>query len=262
MSTLWEETDEDYLELVKDWTDPYPTPQLIEHDGVLVVRDDLLNAGSKVRFIDYLIESNKDINEWVFGSCPATGYAQISLPIVCKRHNKKAVLFMAKRDEKNLTEYQKRGIELGVDYHWVENGMLTVTQKRAKDYAAESSDRMVLPLGLEHPTVLGSIIKVARDLPVTPTEVWTVGSSGTLNRGLQLAWPHATIHVISVGHGMSEREIGRAIYHRSEYKFDQPVKEDEMPPFPSAPTYDAKAWKFIQELSDKKDTTLFWNVGA
>jgi hypothetical protein len=121
---------------------------------------------------------------------------------------------------------------------------------------------MVLPLGLEHPSVLGSIIKVARDLPITPTEVWTVGSSGTLNRGLQLAWPHATIHVISVGHSMSEREIGRAIYHRSEYKFDKPVKEDEMPPFPSAPTYDAKAWKFIQELSDKKGTTLLWNVGA
>ena len=254
--------DDDYLELVKNWKDPYPTPQLVEHDEILVVRDDLLNAGSKVRFVDYLIGSKPDINEWVFGSCPATGYAQISLPIVCKRHNKKAVLFMAKRNEKNLTEYQKRGIELGVDYHWVENGMLTVTQKRAKDYAAESADRMVLPLGLEHPTVLGSIIKVARNLPVTPTEVWTVGSSGTLNRGLQLAWPYATIHVVSVGHTMNEREIGRAIYHRSEYKFDQPVKENEMPPFPSAPTYDAKAWKFIQELSDKKSVTLFWNVGA
>ena len=121
---------------------------------------------------------------------------------------------------------------------------------------------MVLPLGLEHPSVLGSIIKVARNLPVTPNEVWTVGSSGTLNRGLQFAWPHATIHVVSVGHTMNEREIGRAIYHRSEYKFDQPVKVEEMPPFPSAPTYDAKAWKFIQELSDKKGTTLFWNVGA
>ena len=59
---------------------------------------------------------------------------------------------------------------------------------------------------------------------------------------------------------MNEREIGRAIYHRSEYKFDQPVKEEEML-FPSAPTYDTKAWKFIQELSDKKET-LFWNVGA
>ena len=225
-----------------------------------------IEAKLKLRIIESVFDSNslssKQIDEWVFGSCPDTGYAQISLPIACKRHNKKAVLFMAKRDEKNLTEYQKRGIELGVDYHWVENGMLTVTQKRAKDYAAESSDRMVLPLGLEHPSVLGSIIKVARSLPITPDEVWTVGSSGTLNRGLQFAWPHATIHVVSVGHTMNEREIGRAIYHRSEYKFDQPVKEEEMPPFPSAPTYDAKAWKFIQEFSDKKGTTLFWNVGA
>ncbi len=60
LSTLWEETEEDYLELVKDWIDPYPTPQLIEHDGVLVVRDDLLNAGSKVRFVDKLIGIAKD----------------------------------------------------------------------------------------------------------------------------------------------------------------------------------------------------------
>ena len=260
MSTLWEETDEDYLELVKDWTDPYPKPQLIAHDEILVVRDDMRTAGSKVRVIDYLIGSSKQINEWVFGSCPATGYAQISLPIACKRHNKKAVLFMAKRDEKNLTEYQKRGIELGVDYHWVENGMLTVTQKRAKDYASESSNREVLPLGLEHATVLGSIIKVARDLPVTPNEVWTVGSSGTLNRGLQLAWPDAKIHVVSVGHTMNEREIGRAKFYKSPYKFDKPIKKEEAPPFPSAPTYDAKAWPFIKQYA--KPRALFWNVGA
>ena len=73
---------------------------------------------------------------------------------------------------------------------------------------------------------------------------------------------HATIHVVSVGHTMNEREIGRAIYHRSEYKFDQPVKEDEMPPFPSAPTYDAKAWKFIQELSDKKGDNIILERGC
>ena len=32
----------------------------------------------------------------------------------------------------------------------------------------------------------------------------------------------------------------------SNYKFDQAVKENEAPPFPSAPEYDAKAWKFIK----------------
>jgi hypothetical protein len=108
--------------------------------------------------------------------------------------------------------------------------------------------------------VIGSFIKVARSLPLSPKEVWTVGSSGTLNRSLQLAWPDAEIHVVSVGHTMKEREIGRAIYHRSELKFDKPVKPEDAPPFPSAPTYDAKAWKFIREHASSG--ALFWNVGA
>ena len=46
----------------------------------------------------------------------------------------------------------------------------------------------------------------------------------------------------------------------SDYKFDKIIKEEEMPPFPSAPTYDAKAWKFVKEYA--KPNALFWNVGA
>ena len=47
MSTLWEETDEDYLDLVKEWTDPYPNPEIIKHDGIHVVRDDLAMQAQK-----------------------------------------------------------------------------------------------------------------------------------------------------------------------------------------------------------------------
>jgi len=78
VNALFEDTADDYLKLIGDWKDPWPEPVIQEHDGYLVVRDDLLNAGSKVRFLDYLIGSKPEINEWVFGSCPATGYAQIS----------------------------------------------------------------------------------------------------------------------------------------------------------------------------------------
>ena len=201
-----------------------------------------------------------------FGSCPATGYAQISLPVVCKRYEKKAVLFMAERSMDKLHDYQKRGIELGTIYHWVKMGMLNVTQSHAKKYTAEDPvHRRVLPLGLEHETVLSSIIKVARSLPIKPKEVWSVGSSGTISRGLQLAFPDADIHVVQVGHTMKPREIGRAIHHISPYKFDKPVRINEMPPFPSAPTYDAKGWKPMidwYKTNDKKGDVLFWNVGA
>ena len=252
-------TRDEYLKLVKDWTDPNPPPVVVKHDGFLVVRDDLLGAGSKARSLDYFVK-NFEGKELVFGSCPATGYAQISLPFVAKRYGKSVHLFMAKRDPSKYTDYQKRGMKEGAIYHWVDNGMLPVTQKRAKDYAAEDPEnRALFPLGLEHPTVTASIIKVALSLNIPePEEFWTVGSSGTLNRALQIAWPNATAHVVQVGHSMTPREIGRACHWKSSLKFDKPAKI--LPPFPSAPTYDSKAWEFMQLHA--RPGALFWNVGG
>ena len=80
-------TPEDYLEMIGDWQDPNPAPVLETYDGITVVRDDLLNYGSKIRFADYFVghaPENRNIKEWVYGSSPATGYAQISLPVICK----------------------------------------------------------------------------------------------------------------------------------------------------------------------------------
>lgn len=257
------ETAEDYLSLIDGWVDPWPSPVLELHEGFMVVRDDLLDHGTKIRGVDYLIghmPHYAHIKEWVFGGCPATGYAQIGLPIVCAKYNKKAVLFMAKRNVENLHEYQKRGIANGADIRWVENGMLTVTKCRAREYVeAKPETRELLPLGLEHPTVIASFIKVARAIDYKPTEVWTVASSGTLNRSMQLAWPDAEIHCVSVGHSMNAREIGRAIFHKHPLPFSKAVNASDSPPFPSAPTYDAKAWSFMREKAIPG--ALFWNVG-
>ena len=96
--TLFLKTAEDYLNLIGDWKDPNPDPVVVEHDGYFVVRDDLLDVGSKARAGDYLIghsEENKNVEECVYGSSPATGYAQIRLPYLCNRYGKKAVIFMA-----------------------------------------------------------------------------------------------------------------------------------------------------------------------
>jgi len=252
---------EELLELIQEWEDPNPKPVIEKHGKVFVVRDDLLDAGTKIRAIDFLISSEKEIQEWVFGSSPAHGYGQISLAHVCRKYGKKAVLFMAERSPEKYHAYQKKGMAEGADYHWVPNGMLVVTQKRARDYVSDSpKTRRLLPLGLEHPTVHASIIKVARSLDITPKEVWTVGSSGTLNRALQKAWVGAKFHVVQVGHGMKKEEIGTAKHWKSPYKFDKPVKENERPPFPSASEYDAKAWSFI--MKHGKRDCLFWNVGA
>jgi len=239
-----------------DWKDPFPAPVVEEHDGFVVVRDDLLDGGSKMRFADYLIQSQPEIEEWVYGSSPATGYAQISLSCLCRKYGKKAVIFMADRAKDKLHEYQLRAIESGARMNWVPNGMLSVTEKRARDYVEESpNNRRLLPIGFDHPSVIASVNWVARSIDITPREVWTVGSSGTLTRGLQQAWPDASFHCVTVGH---KGDYGRAKVYRCEIPFNKETKVK--PPFPSAPTYDAKAWEFMKEHASPG--SLFWNVGA
>lgn len=266
--SLFEMKAEDYLNLIGDWKDPNPDPVIVKHEGYHVVRDDMLDVGSKARAGDFLIghaQEYKHIQEWVYGSSPATGYAQISLPFLCNRYGKKAVIFMAARSMDKLHEYQKRGLDLGGVYHWVPDGMRPVTEKRAKDYVAQSPEtRALLPMGVEHPTAIACLIRVARSLPIVPREIWSVGSSGTLSRSLQLAFPNAEVHIVSTGHKLTDRERGRGIVHTTSYAFNKPVKPVEAPPYPSAPTYDAKVWHPMKEwhkTHERKEPCLVWNVG-
>lgn len=256
-------TVEEYLALVEDWEDPYDKPVIEKHGKCFVVRDDLLEAGTKIRALDYLIRTETDVEEWVFGSSPAHGYGQVSLAYVCRKYGKKAVIFHANRKIETRHRLQLKAEEFGARIEWVQGTQvrLVKTQKHAREYVAEAPHkRREFPIGFEHPTVIASIIKVARSLDISPSEVWTVGSSGVLNRGLQMAWEKAQCNVVQVGHGMTEREIGRAKHWKSNREFKQKVSRDEAPPFPSVPEYDAKAWSFIQQYGS--EDCLFWNVGA
>lgn len=247
---------------ILEWKDPWPKPVIIKYDDVYVVRDDLIQYGSKVRFLDFYIKSlSPEIKEIIYCS-PATGYAQISLPVVCERYDKKAIIFSAKRDLNNLHEYQRKGLNEGAIYKWIENGRLSVLKHHSKKYVDKKpNERIKLPMGLEHSLVLESIVKVANEcIKFKPSEIWTVAGSGTINRGLQLAFPDVPVHAVQVGHKLKERELGRAKLWVSSYKFDKPVKKEDAPPFPSAPTYDAKAWSFIKEHA--KPQSLFWNIGG
>lgn len=246
---------------------PYKFPKLVikKYEDFYVVRDDLLEGGSKRRFIDRLIreEINEGANEFVYGGCPANGYAQLSIPLQTNAYNVKTTLFMAKRSMSNLHDYQKRALKNGAFINWVPNGMLQVTKKRALDYYYKDPvHRRLLQLGLDEQRVKEDIRDLAKniekDFNIDISEVWSVGSSGTLTRGLQMAFPDKDVHCVSVGHTMSQYEVGRAVLHRSDLRFTQEVKEEDKPPFPSVPTYDAKAWKIMREKAKKG--SLFWNV--
>jgi hypothetical protein len=215
---------------------------------VTVVRDDLLVGGTKeaalVCFIGDLPE-----NELVYAG-PRQGYAQIALAAACRAVGKKATLVLA--ESKTPHSRTAKAVALGANVVTVKPGYLSVVQARARTYCETTGARM-LPFGLACEDMVSAIATRARSIPVTPTEVWSVAGSGTLQRGLQMAWPFARFFAVQIG---KTPDVGKAEVIVAAERYEQDAKFP--PPFPSCSNYDAKAWAHI--LLSSNPEILFWNV--
>lgn len=230
-----------------------PLPPLVteEHEGFVVVRDDLLAGGTKVRAMLPLISAQAS-DEIVYAS-PAQGYAQVALAIVCGMLGKRATIFTAKR--KKLHPLTLKAKDAGAKIVMVPHGYLNVVQSRARAYCEKVGAHYV-PFGVEHDSAMNGISAAARSLPFEPKEVWTVAGSGVLTRSLQAAWPSAEFHAVVVG--KKDSNTGRAARYLHPFAFEKDAKL--LPPFPSARNYDAKCWEYMKLHASKG--ALFWNVGA
>jgi len=165
-------TAEEYLNSVRGWVDDEPEPVVEKHEHVMVLRDDLLPAGSKSRFLDRLIGGSIEVTEWVYGSSPRVGYGQVSLAYVASKWKKKSTMFLAKASE--LHPNSQKAKKFGAKIIEVPMGFMTVCEARAREYVEKTPLSRLVPFGLADDTVYGSIIKVARSLDFVPDEVWTV----------------------------------------------------------------------------------------
>lgn len=224
-----------------------------EHEKVMVLRDDLLPYGSKTRFLDGYFR--KIVHDEVVYASPRHGFAQISIAYLAKVHRKRATIFIPASNE--MTVYTQRAIELGANVIQVPMGFLSVLKSKVGKYAKQKG-AFILPFGLGAPEVVACIGKIAETIDIEPDEVWTVAGSGTLSRGLQLAFPYADFFAVQTGRKLSQKDVGRATIIPCPIPFGKPTKKQ--PPFPSVPEYDAKAWEHIPK--DGKKLRLFWNVGA
>jgi hypothetical protein len=226
-------------------------PVLAEHEGIVVLRDDLLEGGSKVRVAPRLLASNE---EWVFAG-PAQGYAQLALAIACEQEGKRAVFFTAARKVPHPLTAQ--AMRHGLKVVWVPHGRMSNVQAKARAYCAMTGATHI-PLGLLLPGMEDALAGLARSLPADPREVWVTAGSGTLARACGRAWPDAELHAVQVG--MAPRLPARCVHHIAPEPFEAPAQLP--PPFPSARAYDAKAWRFAATLGRRDGHALFWNVGA
>ena len=242
-----------YLDLIGDYVSPYPDPVVKTHEGVRVVRDDLL-TGSKVRGGD-LLATRVEQERMVYVQ-PRTGLAGVSLLDVCERRKKKLTLWMP--SSKKVSPHQAICIERGADARFLRIAAMPNLNKIAKEWAEEFG-HFFIPLGLRHEFVTAGIIQAALKID-PPEEVWTVCSTGVLTRALQIAWPGAEFHAVAVARNMKAGELGKASVTSAPEAFTQKVKPGEEPPFPSVNTYDAKGWREAPKNSGRD--VLFWNVGT
>lgn len=230
-----------------------PDPVWEVHDGIIVVRDDVIPGGTKRRAISALFTPG--IDEYVYAS-PVFGYAQVALAHAVADHSfgpARATIFCAQRAE--TAPLTRRANEAGAMIMQVSPGYLNVVRARAREYVAADASRKLMPFGFDDPAFIAALADVARRVPIVPHEVWCVAGSGVLTRALQLAWPTARHYAVRVG---ADPNVGRATRLDAPERYEQNARI--APPFPSCANYDAKAWQFVRRHASLG--ALFWNVAA
>ena len=247
-----------WLDLAGDWQDPFEAPQLVDHDGFKVVREDLMGFGSKCRFGDILVSTCKQ--DTLVYVQPRYGFAGISLAYLANKYNKKLVLFSP--SQKEISDHQAICVEMGAEMKFKRIAAMPVLNAHAKKWA-EDNGAFFIPLGLRHELVTAAAVKVAHDLAEKhgyPEEVWSAISTGVLQRSLQIAWPDAKFNGVAVARNIKKGERGIAEIWSHPKAFTQDVDPQYNPPFPSAMNYDAKAWEFMTKHGSPG--AWFWNVGG
>ncbi len=227
-----------------------PEPVIQEHNGIFVVRDDLLAGGTKVRALPVLLSG---ADEFVYAS-PVYGFAQIALAHCAARIGKKSLIFCARRKlvhARTLAAYRA-----GANVFQVDCGYMSVVKARAKEHCQRTGAKL-LPFGLDDPRFISELSAVvARSLRGRqPKEIWCAAGSGVLCRAICAALPSTQVNAVRVG---AEPNVGRAKVWTAPEKFEQDARIK--PPFPSCSNYDAKVWQFIKR--NASPGAYFWNVAA
>jgi len=247
-----QETIDYYKELAKGWKTYLPDPVVMTHDNVRVVRDDFI-IGTKARAADLVLSRIQE--EEVVYCQPRVGLAGVSVIEASKIHGKRVTLFMP--SSKKISYHQACTIERGANPIFKRIAAMPNLNREADIYAKENGAYFI-PLGLKHPLATAAIMLTALQIP-EPEEVYVATSTGVLTRALQIAWPNAKFISVAVARNMKAGELGRAQVISEALDFQTPEKKENLPPFPSVSTYDAKVWKYIPK--DGKVDRLFWNVG-
>jgi hypothetical protein len=250
----------------------------VESGTIHVVRDDLLDGGTKQRAaVPFLLELKRQgVEELVYAS-PFSGFAQVALAVSCKLLGLKCTVFSESDPSASLAAGEPRshsfsrlaaahGASLRLEPDLVQ------AERSAARYEKEEQERFKIPLGFNHVgyrEFLGREIaaqwKVLLQLVRRPIRnLWLPLGSGTLAQVFRKTLPsEVRISCVDV-HVLPEQDprVGavRVLPNTEYYSAPERFAERAMrlPPVPSNLFYDAKLWRMIQ--GNAKDGDLWWNV--
>ena len=235
-------------------------PIIIEqHYGINVLRDDLLEGGTKSILLDGIEIQYPDIKEYVYAS-PVYGGFQIALSAYCKQHGLKTTIFCAKRANKHPNTL--KCIEYGANIVEVYPGYLSVVEKRARDYCYQKQNIHKFVFGANTLENINKIAirakKVFKSLKNEPDEIWVAVGSGTIVKGILQSVKNAKVYGVMVGADFEYEHPNLTLI-----KYPKPFdKESRIEvEFPSMANYDRKALELCLANKRQPNTNvLFWNV--
>ena len=230
--------------------------QTEKHGSTTVLRDDLIEGGSKMRFLPELC---RGADELVFGG-PFCGGAPVALSVIGRITAPPVTLFYASR--KKLHRRQAQAKQNGARIELVSPGYMPSVQKAARDYAERTGARF-LPLGFDRPEAeapfVGFMDKLRREIG-SPEEVWCASGSGMLARCLARGFPSSRICAVAVG--LKSRWSRQAMPPNvTVYQYPRDFAWElrgSTAPFPICGYYEAKAWALYEKIGARR--ALFWNV--
>lgn len=231
-----------------------------EHYGINILRDDLLEGGTKSILLDG-IENYTGIKEYVYAS-PVYGGFQIALSAYCKKMGLKATIFCAKRAKKHPNTL--KCIEYGANIVEVYPGYLSVVEKRARDYCDQKIGVHKFVFGANTQENIDKISerakKVFEFLKKEPDEIWVAVGSGTLVKGILQSIKKAKVYGVIVGADFEYKHPNLTlIKYPKSFEKESKLNVD----FPSTANYDRKALEMCLKNkyeSNSKANILFWNV--
>ncbi len=229
-----------YLEL------PPITRHSIKGSWVDVIRFDAVHGGLKTYGIAGGVFTRGDEPNLVYAS-NSLGYGSLAFTLSTQGTGKHPIIFLSKHDSMspNLEECKKLGADLVFEGESDPSDSTNLRVEASQKYTGNSYK--IIPMGLDTEEVRRNISEtlqaVFRRMQKPPQELWVSTATGLIAVAAQSALPFCQVNAVTVKHNNPRLERARGFDPREKFNEEAFL----LPPYKSAPHYDAKVWaEFIK----------------